>query len=141
MGVPLQEADWLADPAAAEPPSVAEFGAFTVEPSRGLVQAAGVQSVTVRFRAKGDVHSEERVAILISGRAPVDGQLLPFFRTLGLPTDLEALGLGGATLEELRQICRFACREGSDLHHLPFAVAPEDLLAAMVGATADRQQA
>ena len=68
-------------------------------------------------------------------------QLLPFFRRLGLPTDLEALGLGGATLEELRQVCRFACREGSDLHHLPFAVAPEDLLAAMVGATADRQVA
>lgn len=68
-------------------------------------------------------------------------QLLPFFRTLGLPTDLEALGLAGASLDQLRQVCRFACREGSDLHRLPFAVAPEDLLAAMVGATAERQQA
>ena len=68
-------------------------------------------------------------------------QLLPFFRRLGLPTDLEALGLAGASLDQLRQVSRFACREGSDLHRLPFAVAPEDLLAAMVGATAERQQA
>ncbi len=66
-------------------------------------------------------------------------QLLPFFRQLGLPTDLEALGLAGATLEELRQVCRFACREGSDLHHLPFTVGPDELLAAMVGAGAERQ--
>jgi glycerol dehydrogenase len=68
-------------------------------------------------------------------------QLLPFFRQLGLPTDLEALGLGGSTLDDLRLVCRFACQETSDLRHLPFPVAPEDLLAAMVGATADRQQA
>ncbi|KEF41119.1 MAG: oxidoreductase [Cyanobium sp. CACIAM 14] len=66
-------------------------------------------------------------------------QLLPFFRQLDLPTDLEALGLAGATLDELRQVCRFACREDSDLHRLPFAVGPDDLLAAMVGATAERQ--
>jgi glycerol dehydrogenase len=68
-------------------------------------------------------------------------QLLPFFQRLGLPTDLEGLGLAGATLEELRQVCRFACREGSDLHHLPFPVGPDDLLAAMVGASAERQPA
>ncbi|WP_216900208.1 iron-containing alcohol dehydrogenase family protein [Synechococcus sp. CCY 9618] len=68
-------------------------------------------------------------------------QLLPFFRQLGLPTDLEALGLAGATLEDLREVCRFACRPDSDLHRLPFAVGPEDLLAAMVGAAADRHPA
>ncbi len=68
-------------------------------------------------------------------------QLLPFFQHIGLPTDLDALGLAGASLEDLRQVCRFACREDSDLHHLPFSVGPDDLLAAMVSASADRQQA
>ena len=29
----------------------------------------------------------------------------------------------------------FACRPGSDLHHLPFPVGPSDLLAAMVSTT------
>jgi hypothetical protein len=31
-------------------------------------------------------------------------------------------------------VCAFACREGSDLHHLPFAVTPGALLEALVGA-------
>jgi glycerol dehydrogenase len=59
-------------------------------------------------------------------------QLLPFFRELGLPITLEQLGLGQASLEELQTVCQFACRPGSDLHHLPFNVAPADLLAALV---------
>ena len=59
-------------------------------------------------------------------------QLTPFFRQLGLPVCLEELGLAKASLQELQQVCTFACREGSDLHHLPFEVAADDLLAALV---------
>jgi glycerol dehydrogenase len=33
-------------------------------------------------------------------------------------------------------VCAFACRDGSDLHHLPFRVEPTDLLAALVSTTA-----
>ena len=68
-------------------------------------------------------------------------QLLPFFGALALPRSLPDLGLGGATLEELQQVCAFACREGSDLHHLPFPVGPADLLGALVTTTAERQPA
>ena len=64
-------------------------------------------------------------------------QLVPFFRDLGLPVSLDDLQLGGASLEELRLVCRFACRAGSDLHQLPFAVNAEDLLGALVTTTAD----
>ena len=63
-------------------------------------------------------------------------QLVPFFRKLGLPITLEDLGLGGASLAELQTACAFACREGSDLHHLPFVVSEADLLAALVSTTA-----
>ncbi|MFM9111010.1 MAG: iron-containing alcohol dehydrogenase family protein [Prochlorococcaceae cyanobacterium] len=59
-------------------------------------------------------------------------QLIPCFRRLGLPTSLEELGLGQSSLAELQQVCAFACRPGSDLHHLPFAVSDTDLLAALV---------
>jgi len=63
-------------------------------------------------------------------------QLLPFFAALGLPVTLADLGLATASLSELQLVCDFACREGSDLHHLPFAVSPADLLAALVSTTA-----
>ena len=62
-------------------------------------------------------------------------QLLPFFQELGLPVSLADLGLGGASLSELEQVAVFACRPGSDLHHLPFPVEPGDLLAALVSST------
>ena len=61
-------------------------------------------------------------------------QLLPLLRQLGLPVSLDDLGLAQASLSQLQEVCRFACREGSDLHHLPFAVTPGALLEALVGA-------
>jgi glycerol dehydrogenase len=67
-------------------------------------------------------------------------QLLPLFRQLGLPVSLEELGLGQAGLHELQQACTFACRDGSDLHHLPFAVGPNDLLAALVSTCCSERQ-
>ncbi|MFY8148784.1 MAG: iron-containing alcohol dehydrogenase family protein [Prochlorococcaceae cyanobacterium] len=68
-------------------------------------------------------------------------QLLPFLRSLGLPVCLEDLGLAGASLEELQAVCAFACRGGSDLHHLPFPVGNHDLLAALVSTAAERTPA
>jgi glycerol dehydrogenase len=68
-------------------------------------------------------------------------QLIPFFRSLGLPVDLEDLRLTAASYADLLRVCAFACREGSDLHHLPFAVEPPELLAAMVSTTSELQPA
>jgi len=69
-------------------------------------------------------------------------QLLPLFQRLGIPSTLADLGLGQASLEALQQVCQFACTPDSDLHHLPFAVEPPDLLAALVSTTSgDRQPA
>jgi glycerol dehydrogenase-like iron-containing ADH family enzyme len=64
-------------------------------------------------------------------------QLLPLFERLGLPVSLRQLGLGAVSLDDLDRVCRFACGAGSDLHHLPFPVAPTDLLAALVSTTAE----
>jgi len=63
-------------------------------------------------------------------------QLLKFYGALGLPQSLNDLGLGQITLADLHQAAVFACRAGSDIHHLPFAVTPEHLMAAMVSTTA-----
>jgi glycerol dehydrogenase len=62
-------------------------------------------------------------------------QLLTFFRSLALPCDLADLGLLNASVQDLLGVCLHACREGSDLHHLPFTVDPHDLLAALVNTT------
>ena len=62
-------------------------------------------------------------------------QLLPFLQQLGLPVTLHDLGLARAPLADLQEVCAFACRPGSDLHHLPFPVSADDLLAALVTTT------
>ncbi|MGC6483072.1 MAG: iron-containing alcohol dehydrogenase family protein [Synechococcus sp.] len=59
-------------------------------------------------------------------------QLFSLLHSLDLPVTLEDLGLGQAGLHELQQVCQFACRPGSDLHHLPFAVNETELLEALV---------
>ncbi len=63
-------------------------------------------------------------------------QLTKFYQEIGLPLTLKDLGLGGMTLEQFEQAAQVACSPGSDLHHLPFAVTPAELLAAMVSTTA-----
>ncbi len=62
-------------------------------------------------------------------------QLLQFYRELGLPCSLEDLGLAQTTLTDLRHAATLACKPESDIHHLPFAIAPEQLVAAMVSTT------
>jgi glycerol dehydrogenase len=67
-------------------------------------------------------------------------QLLPLFQRLGVPCTLAELQLSRVSLAELEQVCAFACAPGSDLHHLPFTVAPADLLAALVSTTSGERQ-
>ncbi|WP_404783691.1 iron-containing alcohol dehydrogenase family protein [Altericista sp. CCNU0014] len=63
-------------------------------------------------------------------------QLTKFYQEIGLPLTLADLGLGGVSLAALERAAQVACAPGSDLHHLPFAVSPAELLAAMVSTTA-----
>jgi glycerol dehydrogenase len=62
-------------------------------------------------------------------------QLLDFYRQIGLPIALADLGLAQVTLAELQQAAAIACQPESDIHRLPFAVCPEQLIAAMVSTT------
>ncbi|PSO90238.1 MAG: oxidoreductase [Cyanobacteria bacterium SW_12_48_29] len=62
-------------------------------------------------------------------------QLSQFYAEIGLPPTLEDLGLGNITLAELRQAAEIACNHHSDIHRLPFAVTPEQVMAAMVSTT------
>ena len=62
-------------------------------------------------------------------------QLLNLMNQLGLPVCLDDLGLATVSINELQRVCDFACREGSDLHRLPFPVTSGALLEAMAGAS------
>jgi glycerol dehydrogenase-like iron-containing ADH family enzyme len=63
-------------------------------------------------------------------------QLLAFYQQIGLPTTLADLGMADVSLQVLMQAADVACAPQSDLHHLPFNVVPEQLMAAMVSTTA-----
>ncbi len=63
-------------------------------------------------------------------------QLLKFYSEIGLPQTLADLGLDGITIAELKHAADIACLPASDLHRLPFMVAPSQLMAAMVSTTA-----
>lgn len=62
-------------------------------------------------------------------------QLLEFYQEIGLPQTLDDLGLKDVTLAELRRAAEIACSANSDIHRLPFAVVPDQLMAAMVSTT------
>lgn len=68
-------------------------------------------------------------------------QLLKFYAEIGLPQSLEQLGLGNITLAELRQAAEISCAANSDIHRLPFKVAPEQLMAAMVSTVSSQWSA
>jgi glycerol dehydrogenase len=63
-------------------------------------------------------------------------QLLKFYAEIGLPQKLDDLGLGSITLNQLQTAAEVALVPNSDIHRLPFAVALEQLMAAMVSTTA-----
>nr|YP_002049415.1 putative glycerol dehydrogenase [Paulinella chromatophora]ACB43205.1 putative glycerol dehydrogenase [Paulinella chromatophora] len=77
----------------------------------------------------------------VVGRNKIAGvarrDLILFFNDIGIPINLDQLGLTQISLKELRSICNFAIKPGSDLHHLPFLVTEEDLLIALVSASKD----
>ena len=62
-------------------------------------------------------------------------QLLKFYTDMGLPQNLNDLGLGNITLAQLQKAADIACSPSSDIHRLPFEVVPEQLMAAMVSTT------
>lgn len=75
---------------------------------------------------------ESSNALAVSARQ----QLLRFYSQIGLPMTLGDLGLEEMSLMELRQAAEFACQPKSDIHHLPFEVSPQQVMAAMVSTTA-----
>lgn len=55
-------------------------------------------------------------------------QLLPFLKSLNLPTTISELGINVFEKDNLKTIAEFTCREKSEIHFLPFSVNPSDIM-------------
>jgi glycerol dehydrogenase-like iron-containing ADH family enzyme len=112
------------------------------------VAAHAVHNGLTHISGHGSIHGEKvaygilvqlRLEEMIQGNqlaAAARQQLLKFYAEIGLPQKLSDLGLGNITLSELQTAAEIALEPHSDIHRLPFKVALEQLMAAMVSTTA-----
>ncbi len=70
-------------------------------------------------------------AVLEDWPAAERAELLDFYRDVGLPATLAAIGLGDATAADLRQAAGVACRPGSHMHNLRRPISVEELVGAL----------
>jgi glycerol dehydrogenase-like iron-containing ADH family enzyme len=104
--------------------------------------------LTHLLQSHGTLHGEKvafgilvqlRLEEMVQGNllaATARQQLLKFYGEIGLPQTLGDLGLDNVTIADLRRSAEVACRDGSDIHRLPFEVTPTQLMAALVSTTA-----
>jgi len=59
-------------------------------------------------------------------------QLIDFLSKLNLPISIESICLRNASSNELHKACKFACKDDSDIHKLPFPINEKDLLEAIL---------
>jgi glycerol dehydrogenase len=104
----------------------------------GLTHIAGHSSIHGEKVAYG-ILVQLRLEEMVQGNqlaAAARQQLLKFYAEIGLPQKLSDLGLGTITLAQLQTAAEIALVPNSDIHRLPFKVALEQLMAAMVSTTA-----
>ena len=85
----------------------------------------------VGFGLLVQLHLEERNS---NSQLPkqAKSQLLDFLFQLNLPISIESISLRNSTSNELYKACKFACKDNSDIHQLPFQVNEKLLLEAML---------
>ncbi|MDJ0675137.1 MAG: iron-containing alcohol dehydrogenase family protein [Calothrix sp. MO_167.B42] len=112
------------------------------------VAAHAVHNGLTHICGKGSIHGEKvAYGILVQLRleemvaenqlaASARNQLLQFYADIELPRTLADLGLSKITIQDLQTAAEIALTPNSDIHRLPFNVALEQLMAAMVSTTA-----
>ena len=60
--------------------------------------------------------------------------VLSYCKSVGLPTNLHALGVKEITDEKVMAVAKLACAEGETIHNMPFEVTPDDVFAAIMTA-------
>ncbi|MGB3633192.1 MAG: glycerol dehydrogenase, partial [Rubrobacteraceae bacterium] len=111
--------------------------------SGGLAAAHSVHNGLTALEGTHDYWHGEKVAfgvismLMLEERpAGVVEELVDFCLEVGLPVNLEDIGVGDASREDLEQVADGACAEGETIHNMPFDVYPEMVVDAMLAADA-----
>ena len=106
--------------------------------SGGLAAPHSIHNGLTTLDATHDYYHGEKVALgVLAGLFLTDRpdqpleEVYEFCEAVGLPTTLADVGLGDATDDDLRRAAEAACAEGETIHHEPYAVSPEAVLAAL----------
>lgn len=103
----------------------------------GVAGAHALDTAVSRFSSDHSIQHGERVALGVLFQLTLEGakdeisQLLPFYRDVGLPTDLAGIGLHDMTAENLDALTRVILRDGSPIRNLPFEVTQSDVVHAL----------
>ncbi len=106
--------------------------------SGGLASAHSIHNGLTRLHGTHDYYHGEKVAIgvlaglfLTDRRSELIDDVYDFCESIGLPTSLSDIGIGGASDEDLRLVAEAACAKGETIHHEPFPVSPDAVVAAL----------
>lgn len=111
--------------------------------SGGLAGAHAIHNGLTALEATHGLYHGEKVAFgtlvqLVLENADLEelNEVLSFCYSVGLPITLEDLGIPDATPEQLMEVAGRACAPTDTLGNMPFAVSPETVYGAIVGADA-----
>ena len=111
--------------------------------SGGLAGAHAIHNGLTAIEATHSLYHGEKVAFgtlvqLVLENADNDeiDDVLTFANAVGLPTTLADLGIKDVCKEQIMEVATLACSENDTLGNMPFAVCPEDVYAAIMGADA-----
>ena len=103
----------------------------------GVAGAHALDTAVSRFSSDHSIQHGERVALGVLFQLELEGteneisELLPFYRDVGLPTDLSGIGLGGMTDNDLDALARLILRDGSPIRNMPFDVSKYNVIRAL----------
>lgn len=111
--------------------------------SGGLAGAHAIHNGFTVIEATHKLYHGEKVAFgtlvqLVLENSPVSEieEVIDFCSAVGLPTTLYDLGIEEVDPQQIMEVAKIACADGDTLHNMPFAVTPDTVYDAILGADA-----
>ncbi|WP_108652262.1 glycerol dehydrogenase [Dongshaea marina] len=109
--------------------------------SSGLAAAHAIHNGLTKLEVCHHLYHGEKVAFgtlvhLVLENAPMSeiNEVLNFCKSVGLPTNLNQMGVTELNRDKLLEVATASCAEGETIHNMPFEVTPEAVLSAILTA-------